>query len=61
LKGLAETIVAIGRSAAVFGGAGFIGCHFLRRLAQAGQYARLYSIDIAEPRFTDSGIQVHKF
>ena len=53
--------MAIRRSAAVFGGAGFIGCHLLRRLAQAGRYARLYSIDIAEPRFTDSGIQYINF
>lgn len=45
------------RSAIVFGGAGFIGCHFLRRLVQSGRYARLFSVDINAPRFTDPGIQ----
>jgi nucleoside-diphosphate-sugar epimerase len=43
------------RNAVAFGGAGFIGCHFLRRLAANGRYASLYSVDIAEPRFTDPG------
>lgn len=49
------------RSAVVFGGAGFIGCHLLRRLTQTGQYARLYSVDIAAPRFTDTGIEYVDF
>jgi len=38
-------------SAAIFGGAGFIGSHLLRYLRQQGIYERLYCIDIAEPRF----------
>ena len=49
------------RNAVAFGGAGFIGCHFLRRLAASGRYARLYSVDIAEPRFTDPGIRYVNF
>jgi nucleoside-diphosphate-sugar epimerase len=49
------------RDAVVFGGAGFIGCHFLRRLAASGRYARLYSVDIVEPRFTDPGIRYVNF
>lgn len=38
-------------SAAIFGGAGFIGSHLLRFLSEQGIYDRLYCIDIAEPRF----------
>src|SRR5215510_10252714 len=49
------------RNAVAFGGAGFIGCHFLRRLAASGRYASLYSVDIAEPRFTDLGIRYVNF
>jgi hypothetical protein len=44
-----------------FVGAGFIRCHFLRRLAASGRYARLYSVDIAEPRFTDPEIRYVNF
>jgi GlcNAc-P-P-Und epimerase len=45
------------RSAIVFGGAGFIGCHFLRRLIHSGQYVGLFSVDIGSPRFTDAGVR----
>lgn len=49
------------KSAIVFGGAGFIGCHFLKRLAAAGLYERLHSVDIAEPRFEIEGVTRIKF
>jgi nucleoside-diphosphate-sugar epimerase len=42
--------------AIVFGGAGFIGSHLLARLAQDGRYDRLYSVDIAAPRFEVPGV-----
>jgi nucleoside-diphosphate-sugar epimerase len=51
----------VGKKAIVFGGAGFVGCHFLGRLAQGGRYTTLYSVDIAEPRFADPKIQYVKF
>jgi nucleoside-diphosphate-sugar epimerase len=44
------------KAAIVFGGAGFIGCHFLARLAELHRYSRLFSVDIAEPRFKTTGI-----
>jgi nucleoside-diphosphate-sugar epimerase len=40
-----------GRKAIVFGGAGFIGSHLLKRLALTQRYGALLSVDIAEPRF----------
>jgi nucleoside-diphosphate-sugar epimerase len=46
-----------GRHAIVFGGAGFVGSHFLRRLVETNRYDRLYSVDIREPRFASE--QVH--
>lgn len=49
------------RQAIVFGGAGFIGCHFLRQLMEMGRYDRLFSVDIAEPRFTSDGVRYVKF
>jgi GlcNAc-P-P-Und epimerase len=48
-------------NAIVFGGAGFIGCHFLKRLARLKHYDRLYSVDIAAPRFTTDGVQYVNF
>jgi GlcNAc-P-P-Und epimerase len=48
-------------NAIVFGGAGFIGCHFLKRLARLNHYDRLYSVDIAAPRFTTDGVQYVNF
>ena len=45
-----------GRCAVVFGGAGFIGCHLLKRLVDGRCYNRLYSVDIARPRFTNEGV-----
>jgi nucleoside-diphosphate-sugar epimerase len=49
------------RQAIVFGGAGFIGCHLLKRLAKIRRYERLYSVDIAEPRFTTEGVDYVNF
>ena len=49
-----------GRRAVVFGGAGFIGCHLLQRLLAEGRYEKLYSVDIAEPRFSDPRIEYIK-
>lgn len=49
------------RGAIVFGGAGFIGCHFLKRLVQSGRYGCLFSVDIAEPRFACAGVHYVKF
>ena len=46
----------LGKQAIVFGGAGFIGCHLLRRLAADGLYDALYGVDVAEPRFTVPGV-----
>jgi nucleoside-diphosphate-sugar epimerase len=51
----------VGRKAVVFGGAGFIGCHLLRRLMQSGRYVGLYSVDITAPRFTDPDVQYVNF
>jgi GlcNAc-P-P-Und epimerase len=48
------------RQAIVFGGAGFVGCHFLKRLAEMGRYDRLFSVDIAEPRFTSDAVRYVK-
>jgi GlcNAc-P-P-Und epimerase len=45
------------RKAIVFGGAGFIGCHFLRRLVRSGTYGELFSVDIGPPRFVDDGVR----
>jgi len=50
-----------GKKAIVFGGAGFIGCHFLKRLAADRLYDSLYSVDIAEPRFFVERAQLLKF
>ena len=49
-----------GKRAVVFGGAGFIGCHLLQRLLAEGRYDKLYSVDIAEPRFSDPRIEYIK-
>lgn len=47
--------------AIVFGGAGFIGSHLLKRLAETQRYERLWSIDVAAPRFTVDGVDYVKF
>jgi nucleoside-diphosphate-sugar epimerase len=43
--------------ALVLGGSGFIGSHLLKSLAESGEYARLVSVDIAEPRFATPGVE----
>src|SRR6185503_16927585 len=49
------------KAAIVFGGAGFIGSHFLRTLAQRGHYARLHSVDIAPPRLRVEAVDYINF
>jgi nucleoside-diphosphate-sugar epimerase len=44
------------KNAIVFGGAGFIGTHLLRRLAATGEYARLVSVDMAPPAEPVEGV-----
>ena len=44
------------KNALVFGGAGFIGSHLLRSLAESGEYDLIVSADIAEPRFVVEGV-----
>ena len=45
------------KKAIVFGGAGFIGSHLLKRLARDKRYDGLCSVDIAEPRFIVEGVE----
>ena len=49
------------RHAIVFGGSGFIGCHFLKRVAEMRRYDRIYSVDIAPPRFSINDIRYVNF
>jgi GlcNAc-P-P-Und epimerase len=51
----------VGKKAIIFGGAGFIGCHLLKRLAVDRLYEALYSVDVAEPRFQIAGVKLVKF
>jgi nucleoside-diphosphate-sugar epimerase len=48
------------KSAVVFGGAGFIGCHLLAYLSASGQYERLISADLTPPRFAVPGVDYAK-
>lgn len=45
------------KNAIVFGGAGFIGSHLLRELAESGAYAELVCADITPPRFRVDGVR----
>lgn len=45
------------KQALVFGGAGFIGSHLLRSLAESGEYDAIVSADIAQPRFVVEGVE----
>lgn len=49
------------RQAIVFGGAGFIGSHLLKRFAETRRYDRLFCVDIEKPRFTSEGIDYLHF
>jgi nucleoside-diphosphate-sugar epimerase len=49
------------KKAIVFGGAGFIGSHLLKRLAQTKSYDSLHSVDIGQPRFTVEGAEYINF
>src|SRR5271169_2462900 len=45
------------KKAIVFGGAGFIGCHLLKRLVEEDRHETLYGVDIVDPRFEVDGVQ----
>ena len=47
--------------AIVFGGAGFIGSHLLKRLAEDGDYDGLFSVDVVAPRFAVDGVRYVDF
>jgi nucleoside-diphosphate-sugar epimerase len=47
----------LGKTAIVFGGAGFIGTHLLQDLSDSGSYTRLVSCDIAAPRWQVEGVE----
>jgi nucleoside-diphosphate-sugar epimerase len=53
--------VTVPKQAVVFGGAGFVGCHFLRRLVETKQYDWLYSVDLREPRFASKQVNYLNF
>lgn len=45
------------KHALVLGGAGFIGSHLIRSLVESGEYERVVSADIGQPRFTIEGAE----
>jgi GlcNAc-P-P-Und epimerase len=47
----------MGKSAIIFGGAGFIGSHLLAHLSASGEYSSLTSADIVPPRFEVPGVR----
>jgi len=49
------------KTALVVGGAGFIGSHLLAALRASGEYDRLVSADLAEPRFAVDGVDYRHF
>jgi nucleoside-diphosphate-sugar epimerase len=49
------------RQAIVFGGAGFIGSHLLKRFAETRHYDRLFCVDIGKPRFASEGVDYLNF
>jgi len=49
------------RQAIVFGGAGFIGSHLLKRFSETRRYDRLFCVDIGKPRFASDGVDYLDF
>lgn len=46
-----------GRTAIIFGGAGFFGTHLARAMRAAGEYSRIVSVDIPDPLYPVEGVE----
>jgi GlcNAc-P-P-Und epimerase len=44
------------KQAIVFGGAGFIGSHLIKKLVESGQYSKVICADVSSPRFEVEGV-----